>query len=206
MTGQRALMAGARVLSVVSRPYYMPVTGFLVLFTFTYLSLLPLFYKLLVLSMVWVFTIALPRLCVFVWRRLNGWAPVQLRLRERRSVPYVIFMLSYAACLHLMFRLHLPHYMCGILVAALLVQAVCIVVNVWWKISMHCAGAGAIVGALLAYSVLFGFNPVWWLCVLALFAGAVGTARMLLRQHSLAQVVAGTLVGTACGLAGILLT
>ena len=192
MTGQRALMMGARVLSVISRPYYMPVVGFLALFTFTYLSLLPLFYKLLVLSMVWIFTIALPRLCVFVWRKLNGWAPMQLRLRERRAVPYVMFMLSYTACLHLMFRLHLPHYMCGILVAALLVQAVCIVVNIWWKISMHCAGAGAIIGALLAYSVLF--------------SGAVGTARMLLRQHSLAQVVTGTLVGTACGLAGILLT
>ena len=206
MTGQRALMMGARVLSVISRPYYMPVVGFLALFTFTYLSLLPLFYKLLVLSMVWIFTIALPRLCVFVWRKLNGWAPMQLRLRERRAVPYVMFMLSYTACLHLMFRLHLPHYMCGILVAALLVQAVCIVVNIWWKISMHCAGAGAIIGALLAYSVLFVFNPVGWLCVLVLFSGAVGTARMLLRQHSLAQVVTGSLVGTACGLAGILLT
>ena len=206
MTGQRALMMGARVLSVISRPYYMPVVGFLALFTFTYLSLLPLFYKLLVLSMVWIFTIALPRLCVFVWRKLNGWAPMQLRLRERRAVPYVMFMLSYTACLHLMFRLHLPHYMCGILVAALLVQVVCIVVNIWWKISMHCAGAGAIIGALLAYSVLFVFNPVGWLCVLVLFSGAVGTARMLLRQHSLAQVVTGTLVGTACGLAGILLT
>ncbi len=206
MTGQRALMMGARVLSVISRPYYMPVVGFLALFTFTYLSLLPLFYKLLVLSMVWIFTIALPRLCVFVWRKLNGWVPMQLRLRERRAVPYVMFMLSYTACLHLMFRLHLPHYMCGILVAALLVQAVCIVVNIWWKISMHCAGAGAIIGALLAYSVLFVFNPVGWLCVLVLFSGAVGTARMLLRQHSLAQVVTGTLVGTACGLAGILLT
>lgn len=206
MTGQRALMMGARVLSVISRPYYMPVVGFLALFTFTYLSLLPLFYKLLVLSMVWIFTIALPRLCVFVWRKLNGWVPMQLRLRERRAVPYVMFMLSYTACLHLMFRLHLPHYMCGILVAALLVQAVCIVVNIWWKISMHCAGAGAIIGALLAYSVLFVFNPVGWLCVLVLFSGAVGTARMLLRQHSSAQVVTGTLVGTACGLAGILLT
>ena len=198
------MMAGARVLSVVSRPYYMPVTGFLVLFTFTYLSLLPLFYKLLVLSMVWVFTIALPRLCVFVWRKLNGWAPMQLRLRERRAVPYVMFMLSYTACLHLMFRLHLPHYMCGILVAALLVQVVCIVVNVWWKISMHCAGAGGLVGALVAYSALFGFDPTGWLCVLILLCGAVGTARMLLRQHSLGQVVAGTLAGAAASLAGIL--
>ena len=205
MTGQRGLMVAARVLSVVSRPYYIPVVGFLALFTFTYLSLLPLIYKVTVLLMVLAFTVLLPRLCIFVYRKLNGWAPVQLRLRENRVVPYVIFMMSYAACLHLMFHLHMPHYMCGILLAALLIQGVCIVVNIWWKISMHCAGAGGIIGALLAYSVLFVFNPVGWLCVLILFSGAVGTARMLLRQHSLAQVVAGTLVGVAGSVAGILL-
>ena len=79
------------------------------------------------------------------------------------------------------------------------------IVNVWWKISMHSAGAGGVIGALVAYSVLFMFNPVWWLCVTVLISGAVGTARMLLRQHSLAQVVAGTLVGVVCGFAGIIL-
>lgn len=68
------------------------------------------------------------------------------------------------------------------------------------EISMHSAGAGGVIGALVAYSVLFMFNPVWWLCVTVLISGAVGTARMLLRQHSLAQVVAGTLVGVVCGL------
>ena len=92
----------------------------------------------------------------------------------------------------------------AVMAAALLVQAVGAVVNVWWKISMHCAGAGGLAGALVAYSALFGFDPTGWLCVLILLCGAVGSARMLLRQHSLGQVVAGTLVGAACGLAGIL--
>ena len=147
-----------------------PIVGFVSLFTFTYLSLLPLFYKLTILCMVYVFTILLPRLCIYVYRKLNGWAPVQLRLRENRAIPYILFILSYVACLHLMFRMHMPRYMCGILVSA-----------------------------------LFMFNPVWWLCVTVLISGAVGTARMLLRQHSLAQVVAGTLVGVVCGFAGIIL-
>lgn len=204
MTGHGWLMLSARGLSFLSRPYYVPVLLFVALFTSTYLRLLPLGYKLWVLAVVWAFTVALPRVCVWLWRRLNGWAPAQLRRRDRRAVPYVLFLLSYAGGLQLMWGLRLPRYMCGILVAALLVQAVGAAVNVWWKISMHCAGSGGVIGALLAYSLLFGFNPVGWLCVLVVFAGAVGTARMLLRQHSLAQVVAGTLVGVVCGLAGIL--
>lgn len=201
----KGLIVAARLLSAVSRPYYIPIVGFVSLFTFTYLRLLPLLYKLAVVSMVYVFTILLPRLCIYVYRKLNGWAPVQLRMRENRAIPYILFILSYLACLHLMFRMHMPRYMCGILVSALLIQVVCVIVNVWWKISMHSAGAGGVIGALVAYSVLFMFNPVWWLCVMVLISGAVGTARMLLRQHSLAQVVAGTLVGVVCGFAGIVL-
>ncbi len=204
MRGQGAVMAAARALSFVSRPYYVPVSLFVSLFTFTGLRLLPAGYKLWVTGLAWAFTVALPRLCVWLWRRLNGWAPAQLRRRERRAVPYVLFLLSYAGGLQLMWGLHLPRYMCGIVVAALLVQAVGAVVNVWWKISMHCAGAGGLVGALVAYSALFGFDPTGWLCVLILLCGAVGTARMLLRQHSLGQVVAGTLAGAAASLAGIL--
>ena len=161
----KGLIVAARLLSAVFRPYYIPIVGFVALFTFTYLSLLPLLYKLTVVAMVYVFTILLPRLCIYVYRKLNGWAPVQLRLRENRAIPYILFILSYVACLHLMFRMHMPRYMCGILVSALLIQMVCVIVNVWWKISMHSAGAGGVIGALVAYSVLFMFNPVRWLCV-----------------------------------------
>ncbi len=204
MRQQRKIMMAARLFSTVFRPYYMPIVGFVALFTFTYLSLLPLFYKLAVLLAVYSFTILLPRFSIFIYRKLNGWAPLHFRLRERRAVPYVLFILSYMACLHFMYRLHMPRYMCGIIVSALLVQFVCAAVNVWWKISTHAAGAGGVIGALLAYSVLFTFNPVWWLCVMILLAGAVGTSRMILRQHSLSQVVVGTLVGVLCGFAGII--
>ena len=85
-----------------------------------------------------------------------------------------------------------------------MIQLVCAVINIWWKISTHAAGAGGIIGALVAYSVIFMFNPVNWLCVLILLAGAVGSSRMWLRQHTLSQVVVGTLVGVVCGFVGII--
>ena len=65
----------------------------------------------------------------------------------------------------------------------------------WWKISTHTAAIGGIAGALVAFSGKFSYNPVWWLCLVILVAGLVGTARMILRQHTLAQVVAGFAVG-----------
>ena len=68
---------------------------------------------------------------------------------------------------------------------------------------MHSAGAGAIIGALVVYASLFHFNPVWWLCAAILVSGLVNSSRMLLRQHTLWQVLGGTLVGFLCGYVGI---
>ena len=69
---------------------------------------------------------------------------------------------------------------------------------------MHAAGAGGVVGALLAYSVLFYFNPLWWLSLSILLVGLVGSSRMLLRQHNLWQVLAGSLLGIVCAFVGII--
>ena len=195
----------ARVFSAIFRPYYMPVVGFIGLFSFTYLSLLPFNFKLFILLTIYCFTILIPQICIFCYRKINGWAPHQIRIQANRTIPYAISIISYVACLWLMYRMHLPRYMCGIIVAALLIQASCATINIWWKISTHSAGAGGIIGALLAYSTLFDFNPINWLCILILISGVVGSSRMLLRQHTLGQVIGGTLLGTVLGFIGIII-
>lgn len=195
----------ARVFSAIFRPYYMPVVGFIGLFSFTYLNLLPFNFKLFILLAIYCFTILIPQICIFCYRKINGWAPHQIRIQANRTIPYAISIISYVACLWLMYRMHLPRYMCGIIVAALLIQASCATINIWWKISTHSAGAGGIIGALLAYSTLFDFNPINWLCILILISGVVGSSRMLLRQHTLGQVIGGTLLGTVLGFIGIII-
>ena len=90
---------------------------------------------------------------------------------------------------------HIPHFMISILIAALLIQIVCALINPWWKISTHTAAIGGVAGALMAFAFIFMFNPIWWLCLVLILAGAVGTSRMILRQHTLAQVVTGFIVG-----------
>ena len=102
--------------------------------------------------------------------------------------------------------MRLPMFMGAIIASSLLIHCVCLVVNMRWKISMHSAGAGGIIGSLMAYASIFGFNPVWWLCGAILLDGLVMTSRMLLRQHTLGQVLGGSAVGIVCGYFGIILT
>ena len=74
----------------------------------------------------------------------------------------------------------------------------CAIVNIWWKISTHTAAIGGVAGALIAFAEKFMFNPVWWLCLVLIVAGVLGSARIILRQHSLGQVLGGFLVGFVC--------
>jgi membrane-associated phospholipid phosphatase len=60
------------------------------------------------------------------------------------------------------------------------------------------AGAGATIGGLVAFSMLFGYNPVWWLCAMIFVTGVVGSARIVLGHHSLGEVLVGFVVGLGC--------
>ena len=199
----KSIIIISRILSTVFRPVYYPTVGIILLFTMTYLSMLPWTVKLWVLAIVYLFTVLMPLLGTYAYRRLRGWRRHELRHQEKRLVPYAIHLFCYLCCMYLLTQLHLPHFVTGIILVSLLIQAACILINLRWKISMHSAGAGGIIGALVGYAMIFKFNPVWWLCVAILVAGLVMSSRMFLRQHTLAQVLCGTLVGIVCGYIGI---
>lgn len=188
-------MVIARIVSMVFTPFYLPLLGMIALFLFSYLGMLPIAYKITSLLLIYLFTVLLPTYIIHFYRKYQGWTHSQLGMRERRIIPYVISILCYFACFHLMGILNMPHFMGSILVAALTVQVICAFVNVWWKISTHTSAIGGVTGGLLAFAIIFNFNPVWWLCLLLVLAGMVGTSRMILRQHTLAQVLTGYLTG-----------
>ena len=195
---EKNIIFGARMMSMLFTPFYLPIVGLVALFTFSYMSQLPWDYKLEVLLLVYIATIFIPTILIHLYRRYQGWTLIELGHKERRMVPYVISILCYFGCYYLMSVLQIPRFMARILVAALVVQVVCALINVWWKISTHTAAIGGVAGGLMAFAFLFMFNPVWWLCLVFIVGGLVGTSRMILRQHSLWQVVAGFLVGMVC--------
>ena len=203
MRRQKQIILAARIVSLVFTPFYLPFVGMIALFSFSYLSLFPWPYKLQLLALVYIFTILLPTLLIHIYRRYQGWSLIELGHRERRLVPYVLSILCYYACMYIMEQLHIPYFMRSIMAAALMVQVVCALINVWWKISTHTAGIGGVGGALFVFAEYFGFNPVWWICLIFILAGVLGTSRMILRQHSLRQVVAGFWVGCVCAVIGI---
>ncbi len=194
---EAVLIRIARMISAFFSPYYIAFVAFLILFLFSYLRIMPLQYKLIVLGVVYAFTILIPHLTIFIFRKVNGYSHDDMAQRRQRYVPLVLYLISYVFCLIIMRRLNIPWYMKGIILTALLMMVICLALNLRWRISEHMAGAGATIGGLVAFSMLFGYNPVWWLCVLLLVAGVVGSARIVLGHHSLGEVLAGLAIGLA---------
>ena len=204
MKQRQQMILAARAISMLFAPFYLPIVGLAVLFTFSYMNIFPWSYKLQVLIMVYLFTILLPTVMIHLYRRYQGWTFIELGQRERRMVPYILSIVCYFTCTYVMTQLHMPHFIISIVIAALMVQIICALFNVWWKISTHMAAIGGVGGALFAFAEYLGFNPVWWLCLIFLVAGVLGTCRMVLRQHTLSQVIGGFWVGFICAALSIL--
>lgn len=194
----------AKIISAIFNPFVVPFLAFLVLFFCSYLSMLPLTYRLIVLGIVYAFTILLPMIAIFFFRKINGWGFGAFRDRKKRFVPYLLTIICYVSCLVMMVRIGLPRYMTGIILATLIAMVICIVVNIKWKISEHMTAIGGVIGGLIAFSFLFNYNPTVWLSLFILLAGVLGSARIILRHHTLPEVLTGFAVGAVCAILGIL--
>ena len=194
----KTMLRVARITSIVFTPFSIPFLAFLVLFLFSYLRIMPILYKGIVLGIVYCFTILAPTITIFLFRKINGFARQELSERKKRYVPILLTIISYVFCLLMMRKLNIPWYMTGIIFVSLVISIICILVNLKWKLSEHMAGMGGIIGGLVSFSALFSYNPVVWLCLFILIAGILGSARIVLGHHTLGEVLSGFVVGLVC--------
>jgi len=127
--------------------------------------------------------------------KAGRWSDHHVDSREQRAVPLLVAAGSVALGIALLLVVHAPRELVALVAAMLAGLLVVLTITHWWKVSIHTAVAGGVLGIML---VLFG---PWALAGLPLLA-AVGWSRMVLDAHSRAQVVVGALAGftVACAL------
>ena len=199
------LVLVAQVVSTLYSPFYLPVMAFIVLFLFSYMKLLPLSTKIVLIAIVYFFTILLPHTAIYFFRRFNGWTRKQLSKRQRRFVPYGVCIISYGILLYLFYEIHMPHFTIGVIGGALAIIIICAIVNSRIKISTHAAASGGVIGALIAFAFIFSFDPTNWLCLATLLCGMTCSSRLILRQHTYREIGWGVTVGILSGFVSVLL-
>lgn len=140
----------------------------------------------------------LPFLFILIGVRRGRLSDHHIRVRGQRHVPLLVALAGVVVGLILLVLLNAPRPLLVLFTLVIVVLVPCMVVTVWWQISVHTAIA-ALVGTFLM--VLWG--P--WLAVTGAAVAAVGWSRVVLRAHTVAQVCAGTVVGAAIGMLALLM-
>ncbi|MGW5556586.1 phosphatase PAP2 family protein [Micromonospora sp. NPDC003944] len=108
--------------------------------------------------------------------------------REQRRAPLLVGLGSVTAGLALLAVFGAPRPLLALAVAGLVGLVVAVSVSHWWKMSIHSAVAA---GTLVILMVTFGTRLV----VAAPLLAVVGWSRVRLKDHTVAQVLAGGAVG-----------
>ena len=74
-------------MSMVFTPFYLPIVGLIALFIFSYMSLLPMTYKLVMLAMVYLLTVVAPSLLIHLYRLCQAGPPTSWERRSAASFP-----------------------------------------------------------------------------------------------------------------------
>ncbi|MCX5210445.1 hypothetical protein OG689_14290 [Kitasatospora sp. NBC_00240] len=120
--------------------------------------------------------------------RKGKWEDRHVGQRRRRLVVIPFIMLSVLTSFAVMLLVDAPTDMTAMVLAMFAALVPIMVITVWWKISVHTAVAS---GAVACLAIALG---AWWLLLYPMVA-VIGWSRVVLRDHTRAQTVAGALVG-----------
>ncbi len=139
-----------------------------------------------------LFTAVLPTLFISYGVRSGRWSDRNVGARRPRLLVLAFITASVAAGLILLVVLGAPRLLTGYLAFMLASVAVLAAITAVWKISIHCAvacGSVTILALSLGPLVLAGYALV----------ALLGWSRVAVQDHSVAQVVAGSVLGAGAG-------
>ncbi|MDD2314900.1 MAG: hypothetical protein WCR50_07755 [Proteiniphilum sp.] len=186
----------SHVISTVFQPLLMPTYGIMLLFVYTYFGVIYSHQFWQIVSPVILFSFAIPAILIFLLFRMGIISDLSLKVRRERFYPYLITLLSYSAMIVFYYRMHMPRWFMMIMAASVAIMVIAIFITLLWKISAHMFGIGGLIGGAMAVSFYVErSNPYYMFMGLFIIAGLVGTSRLILKRHTLSQVIAGFLLG-----------
>ncbi|WP_164990968.1 hypothetical protein [Streptomyces sp. GZWMJZ-114] len=135
-----------------------------------------------------LFAAVLPMAFIDSGIRQGRWADRNVGARTGRLIVMAFILVSVAVGIALIALFHGPRDLIALTISMIVTLAVLAAITLAWKISVHQAvSAGAVIMTAQTYSP-------WWALAFAAVA-VVGWSRVAVRDHTLAQVLVGSVVG-----------
>jgi hypothetical protein len=186
----------AKIISVILHPVLMPVYGLIIIFSApTLFGYLPFTIKRLLFIIVMINNVLLPISFLPYLRYRNYITSWSIDNRSERMLPLFIATILYAATSYLVIRYPVPFFIKTFILGVFLISLALTAINLWWKISIHSAAAGAIAALVLVLSFKMSSALLWPLLIVIIAAGLTLSSRLKLNAHSSGEVWSGFLLG-----------
>jgi hypothetical protein len=190
----------AKIISLLFHPLFMPLYGLLIIFSApTLLGYLPLAVKKILFIIIMINNVIIPLTLLPFFRFRNVISSYLISDRKERIIPMLAVTFLYSITSIIVYRLQIPVFLKTFIVATAFLSLGATLVNLWWKISVHSVGVGALVALVFFLSVKMYTSLTWYLIGVILVGGFVLSSRLRLNSHTPAQVW----VGFSLGLLGI---
>ena len=178
--------------------------GILMLFGNTLMATMPLSIKWFFLAVLALNTLVAPALCIGLLRAFRLIPDLRLSEPRQRLIPILIVLLSYVSCLMMLSDVMMAFLIRRFLFAAMGCVVLTLIVTPFWKISLHMTSIGGLLALLTALNASGLGQFPYTLVLFILLAGLLGSARLWLGSHNLAQIAAGLAGGYTIALLLIL--
>ena len=189
----------ARICSTIFHPLIMATVGIFLSLYFSYMRMLGTQYIINISFKIVLLTIAIPSAGVLLLYKTKHIKSIGLVNRTERTLPYLLFFVCYVAGTIFLWFSNLRGMQLGFFIGGLLAIAIDLLVNRWWKISVHMTAIGCLTGLIFVMSYMqyiMYTEYIPYLQVIAVISsGALGTSRILLRRHTIGQVCCGFING-----------
>lgn len=187
----------AHFLSWALVPMLMPVYGIILAFGLTMLCFTGFGTRLAFTAITFGFNVVIPAIFILVMKRMGFIKDVGLNNQEERFVPYLVSIFCLVGTALFMGHKGAPMWLEMFFIGGATAGIIEVIINRWWKISVHSAGIAGIV-ALLIFIMAHEYtmpSAMTWLLISVGLAGLLGASRIWLGRHTLWQVLAGYAVG-----------
>jgi len=185
-----------KAITLIFQPLLMPTFGMIILMNMTFFVGLPPLWRWISIIGTFIFTAVLPAIPILVMLRKGEINDLFISKKEERTMPYLFSFLAYVFWSMFMWRtLQFPMFIVAMGIGSAISIITITIINLKWKISAHLGGIGGLTGAVFGVCYRMAINPLPFLIVILVISALVALARMELKAHTPAQVLAGFVVG-----------
>lgn len=144
-----------------------------------------------------------PVLTIVLLKAVGFIDSVFLKTQKDRVIPYIAVGIFFF-WMFLVFRnQEIPTILTSFIFSAFISSSVALIANIYFKISMHAIGAGGLLGLMLIVLFTHSTLPIALpLMITILISGIVCTSRMIVSDHTPADIYFGLFVGIFCQFIG----